>query len=78
MPSWGICAVNIVHAYDPQLLVFSGGVMEQASVILPHIQTMIDKYAWLTPGTVKVVKSEQVAYAALLGLEYLITKNNEI
>ncbi len=76
--AWGICAVNMVHAYDPQLLVFSGGVMEQASVILPHIQTMIDKYAWLTPGTVKVVKSEQVAYAALLGLEYLITKNNEI
>lgn len=72
--AWGICAVNMVHAYDPQVLIFSGGVMEQASVILPHIQMMIDKYAWLPPGTVKVVKTEQPAYASLLGLEYLITK----
>ncbi len=76
--AWGICAINIVHAYDPQVLIFSGGVMEQASVILPHIQTMIDKYSWLPPATVKVVKSEQAAYASLLGLEYLITKKNEI
>ncbi|MFN2438516.1 MAG: ROK family protein [Chitinophagaceae bacterium] len=76
--AWGICAVNMVHAYDPQVLIFSGGVMEQASIILPHIQTMIDKYAWLPPGTVNVVKSEQVTYASLLGLKYLITKKNEI
>jgi glucokinase len=76
--AWSICAVNMVHAYDPQVLVFSGGVMEQASIILPYIQMMIDKYAWLPPGTVKVVKSEQSAYASLLGLEYLITKKNEI
>ncbi len=75
--AWGICAVNMVHAYDPQVLIFSGGVMEQASVILPYIQTMIAKYAWL-PDTVKVVKSGHPAYASLLGLEYLITKKNEI
>src|SRR5215204_750497 len=74
--AWGICAVNMVHAYDPQILIMSGAIMEQASVVIPHIQMMIDKHAWLAPGTVKVLKSEQVAYASLLGLEYIITMKN--
>ena len=74
--AWGMCAVNMVHAYDPELIIFSGGIMEQASIIIPYIQTMIDKYAWLPPGTVKVVKSEQPAYTSLLGLAYLIKTKN--
>ena len=74
--AWGICAVNMVHAYDPQVLIVSGGIMEHASVVIPHMQTMIDQYAWLPPGTVKVLKSEQIVFTALFGLAYLITMKN--
>jgi glucokinase len=69
--AWGTCAVSMVHAYDPEVLVISGGLMHQASIILPHLQMMIDKYSWLRPGTTRVLKSQQQVYAALLGLEYL-------
>ena len=74
--AWSICAVNMVHSYDPEVLILGGGIMDQASVIIPHIQMMINKYAWLPPGTVKVLRSQQVTYASLLGLEYLIAKKN--
>ena len=69
---WGICAANLVHSFDPEKIIVSGGIMKSASKILPVLQRCVDTRTWLPPGTVKVVAAEQTEYAALLGLEYLV------
>jgi glucokinase len=64
---WGTLAVTLVHAYDPQLLVFGGAVMTRSEHILPRIHALIDGRAW-TPGrTVEIVRAALGADAALYG-----------
>lgn len=75
--AWGVCAVNMVHAYDPARIIISGGIMKRKEEIIPQIQNMVDTYAWLAAGSVEVVAAEQVEYAGLLGMEYLVTSLNK-
>ncbi len=70
--AWAVCAVNLVHAYDPEKIIISGGIMKRKNDIIPYIQQMIDDNAWLPPGSVTVVAAEQTQHAGLLGMEYLV------
>jgi len=64
---WSTLAVTLVHAYDPELLVFGGAVMSRADDILPRIRALIDDRAW-TPGrTVPIARAALADDAALCG-----------
>jgi glucokinase len=78
LTAWGVCAVNLVHAHDPEMIIISGGIMKQAAIIIPFIQNMVDQYAWLPAGTIKIKSAQQVEFASLLGMEYLITQNSAL
>jgi glucokinase len=69
---WSAAAVNLIHAYDPEILVIGGGVMASADYIIPYIQDKTDKHAWTPWGKVKVVGAENINTAALLGAAYLV------
>jgi glucokinase len=56
---WGTLAVTLVHAYDPELLVFGGAAMSRSDDILPRIRALVEGRAW-TPG-----RTVQIARAAL-------------
>jgi glucokinase len=73
--SWSACAINLVHAYDPEMLIVGGGVMKSADLILPEIQTWVEKYAWTPWGKVAVRKAELEDTAALYGMNYLLTQS---
>lgn len=64
---WSVCAVNLIHAYDPEILVLAGGVMQSAEMIIPTIQHYIDNHAWTPWGQVKIVKALHPDTASLLG-----------
>lgn len=66
--AWGATAVAAIHAFDPDLLVFGGGVMKSKDVILPFIQSYVKKNAWTPCGTVRVSAAELGNQAALLGV----------
>lgn len=76
LKAWGVGVVNIVHAYDPELIIIGGGIMRQKAIILPYLQNMVDTYSWAQAGSVKIVSAEQVEYAGLLGMDYLISQEN--
>jgi glucokinase len=76
LKAWGVCAVNIIHSYDPEIIIIAGAIMKRQNQILPYIQSMADKHAWLPPGTVKIVVAKQTEYASLLGMEYLVSQLN--
>src|SRR5215468_2267285 len=64
---WAVDAVALVHAYDPEIIVIGGGVMKSAYVIIPYVQSYVQKHAWTPWGKVQVRPAELGNNAALLG-----------
>jgi len=65
---WGATAVAAIHAFDPELLVYGGGVMKSAEAILPFLREYVQKNAWTPWGTVAVRAAKLGNDAALLGV----------
>ncbi len=64
---WGALTVSLIHAYDPEVIVFGGGVMKRASTILPFLQEYVNRYAWTPWGKVQLRAAQLGNDAALLG-----------
>jgi glucokinase len=64
---WSALAVTLIHAYDPQIIVFGGGVLQRHEAILPRIREHVCRYAWVERDSVKIVPAQLGSSAALLG-----------
>jgi glucokinase len=71
---WAADAVALIHAYDPEILVIGGGVMESADVIVPAVEFHVHQYAWTPWGKVQVRGAELGNNAALLGAVPLLSE----
>lgn len=71
LEAWGALALNMIQAYDPECVVFGGGIMASESVILPAIKEFINLYACQASGPVEIMKAQLGDYAALLGGEWI-------
>jgi glucokinase len=69
---WSSLAVNLIHAYDPEVLILGGGIMGNADVILPAVSKHVRRYAHTPWGKVRVVASELRDQAALVAGEWLL------
>ena len=69
---WSAGIINQIHAYDPEMVVIGGGIMKSGSQILPYIKSMVEKYAWIPWGKVKVVQANDLDWAALKGISFLL------
>jgi glucokinase len=65
---WALCVINLVHAYNPEKVIFGGGIMKSSHIILPFIKTMIDKHAWINAADVELVEAFQLENAGILGV----------
>jgi glucokinase len=65
---WGAAAIAAIHSFDPELLVYGGGVLKSANVILPFIQEYVSANAWTPWGKVQVRAAQLGNDAALLGV----------
>lgn len=64
---WSALTVALIHAYDPEVVVFGGLVLKRAREILPRLQEHVNAHAW-TPGRkVPLVAAVLGSDAALLG-----------
>lgn len=72
---WSAAAVNLIHAYDPEVLVMGGGVMKSADFIIPYVQQQTNAHAWTPWGNVKIEAAENINEAALLGAAWLVYNN---
>lgn len=75
LQAWSACAVNLIHAYDPEILVLTGGIMASSSSIIPYLRNYIETYAWTPWGKVHLTEGKFSGTAALLGIAHLI--NNQ-
>lgn len=69
---WGAGVVNLIHAYDPELVIFSGAVMLSADIFSPMIIEYVSKHAWTHWGPPQFAVAEDVTISALLGVEALL------
>lgn len=69
---WSSLAVNLIHAYDPEVLILGGGMMASADVILPAVREYVRRHAHTPWGRVQVVASELGDQAALVAGEWLL------
>ena len=72
MNTWGSGIVNLIHAYDPELVILGGGIMKSHHIILPYIKAYVDKYAWTPWGKVEVKTPIDFDHSALLGMAHLL------
>ncbi len=72
---WGALAVSLVHAYDPEILVFGGGVMASGEAVLAPIRDHVRRHAWTPGGAPRVVASERGDDAALVACEWLLKRD---
>jgi glucokinase len=71
---WAVDAVGLVHAYDPEVIVIGGGVMQSADVIIPYVENYVQKHAWTPWGKVQVRAAKLGNNAALLGAVPLLSE----
>ncbi|AZA81597.1 ROK family protein [Chryseobacterium lactis] len=72
LQAWSACAINLIHAYDPEVLILTGGIMASNFYILPYIRQHIETHAWTPWGKVQIEEGNFPRTAALLGITHLI------
>lgn len=68
---WGAGIVNMIHAYDPECVVLSGGVLRFTEIIDPIKQWVWD-HAWTPWGRVEILCADNPQKSVLLGLHHLV------
>lgn len=74
LTAWSLCVINLIHAYDPEKIIIGGGIMKSKEDILPAIRQMVQKHSWCDINNIEILPAEQVEYAGILGMGYLIEK----
>ena len=72
MDVWSAGIVNLIHAYDPEIIVLSGGVTKSADIMLPYIQQRVDSLAWTPWGKVRIVESKLMDNVCILGVTHCV------
>ncbi len=76
--AWAAGIINMIHAFDPEMVILSGGIMKSSTAFLPILQELTDQRAWTPWGKVKLVKAQYPDSSALYGADYLVRSNMEI
>jgi glucokinase len=64
---WSATAVNLIHAYDPEMVVIGGGVMQSAHLIIPYVQKYVNDHTWSSWGKAQVHAAKLGNMAAIIG-----------
>jgi glucokinase len=72
LSAWAAGIITMIHAFDPEMIILSGGIMKSSTVILPALQEKVNQLAWTPWGKVKLVEAKFPDSAALYGADYLV------
>lgn len=75
LSAWAAGIITMIHAFDPERVVLSGGLMKSSGVILSALQEKVDQLAWTPWGKVKLVEASFPDSAALFGADHLVRSN---
>lgn len=73
--TWAVGIINLIHAYDPEVVVIGGGIMHSQDIILPYFKKVIAQRAWCPSGIPDIRTADYPDTAALLGTALLFKRN---
>jgi glucokinase len=73
LKAWSLGILNMILSYDPERVVIGGGIMKSKDLLIPHVQQLIKNDSWINDNHIELVVAEQVEYAGILGMYYLLT-----
>lgn len=68
---WSAGIINLIHAYDPEVVVLSGGVMKSAVLLVPYLEERVHRLAWTPWGKMRFVVAQDPDVSVLLGLSHI-------
>ncbi len=69
--AWSAVLINMIYAYDPEIIVLSGGVLGSAGRIIPYLRNEIDKCSWLKKNNIQLVVAQHPDWAGVMGAAWL-------
>lgn len=69
---WSAGIVNLIHAYDPDVVILSGGLMKSSQDIVPLLQEQVHRLAWSPWGKARFAVAEDPDTSVLLGVSRLL------
>jgi glucokinase len=69
--AWGAAVVGMCHAYDPDVVVVSGGVLRAADVVMPALTDYVATHLWSSSHRPALVAAAAPEHSVLLGLSAL-------
>ncbi|MFC7151467.1 ROK family protein [Cohnella cellulosilytica] len=73
---WSAGIVNLIHAYDPDLVVLSGGLMKSRELVVPELSRLVRERAWTPWGDIRIAASRDPDSSVLLGLSHLLERSD--
>ncbi len=74
---WGAMALNMIQAFDPECVIFGGGIMSSRDMIIPAVKTFVNDFAVQAGGEVDILPAALGNSAALLGGQWIWNMRNE-
>ncbi|MET0860132.1 MAG: ROK family protein [Microbacterium sp.] len=68
---WGATIVSLCHAYDPDVVIISGGVMRSSDVVLPALTAYVNEHLWSSAHRPDVVTPANPELSVLRGLSVI-------
>lgn len=69
--SWRNCLIALIYAYDPEVVVLSGGVLNWGNELPERLFREVKKRVWTPWGKLQYRTTQNPEYSVLLGLHYL-------
>lgn len=69
--AWGATAVSLCHAYDPDVVILSGGILRAGGAVAAPIQNYVGRHLWTSSHRPAFVIPERPELSVLRGLSVL-------
>lgn len=72
---WAAGVISYIHAYDPEIVILGGGILNSADDIIPFIQKKVQQQAWTPWGQVLVKKAAFQNFGGVIGSVHSLQHN---
>jgi glucokinase len=73
---WGAAIVTLCHAYDPEVVIVSGGVMRARDAVLPRLRSYVHEHLWSSSHRPRFVSPDAPDLSVLRGLSAIAQSAN--
>lgn len=74
--AWGATVVSLCHAYDPEVVILSGGILRAGATVAGPIEAYVTEHLWTSSHRPRFVLPDRPEISVLRGLSVLAADHN--